>query len=119
MPRRFYTMSKVTYEGAKSPFNYETFDSGSELCYAKALDNDAKVLAWTKKHNIVIKYRNSKGGLSRYHPDFLVRRTRQVHLELVEIKGAHLRHDPNTDLKARAAQDWCKQRGMQYILLEV
>ncbi len=112
-------MSKVPYAGEKSPYNYETFDSGSELNYAQVLDNDDKVLAWTKKHNIVIKYRNSKGEISRYHPDFLVQRKNQLPPELVEIKGAHLRHDPNTELKARAAQDWCKQRGMKYILLVV
>lgn len=110
-------MSKITLEPQKSPFNYETFDSGSELTYAKKLEADEKVMAWTKKHNIMIKYRNSKGGISRYLPDFLVRRKDQTQLELVEIKGGHLRHDPNTDKKAQAAEDWCKQRGMVYRLI--
>jgi hypothetical protein len=109
--------NRFTLEGLKSPYNYEVMDSGSELNYAKQLEADPQVLAWTKKHNIIIKYRNNKGGISRYFPDFLVRRKNQTHLELVEIKGEHLRHDPNTELKAKAAEDWCRQRGMSYRLI--
>ena len=105
-------------EGQKSPYNYEIMDSGSESRYAAQLEEDNSVLAWTKKHNIIIKYRNKKGGISRYFPDFLVRRKSQQHLELIEIKGGHLKNDPNTALKARAAEDWCRQRGMQYKLIE-
>ena len=101
----------------KSPFNYESMDSGSELAYAKTLDADPNVLAWTKKHNVIIKYRNSKGGISRYFPDFLIRRKNQNHLELVEIKGGHLMHNPDVEQKRKAAEDWCRQRGMTYRLI--
>ena len=111
--------NRCTYEGTKSPFNFEIMDSGGELSYAKKLDGDESVLAWTKKHNVAIRYRNSKGGISRYIHDFIVRRKKQAHLELVEIKGGHLRHDPNIDLKIKAAEDWCRQRGMKYIFIEV
>ena len=110
-------MSKPIFEGNKSPYNYEVMDSGSELLYAQKLEANNDILVWTKKHNIIIKYRNKKGAISRYFPDFLVRRKNQNHLELIEIKGGHLRNDPNTDLKARAAEDWCRQRGMQYKLI--
>lgn len=109
--------NKTKIDCMKSPYNYEIMDSGSELKFAHQLEADPTVIAWTKKHNIIIKYRNNKGGISRYFPDFLVRRKNQSHLELVEIKGGHLRYDPNTDLKARAAEDWCKQRGMSYRLI--
>ena len=107
---------KTTFTGNKSPYNYEIMDSGSERAYAEDLEANDSVLAWTKKHGIAIKYRNKKGGISRYFPDFLVRRKNQVHLELIEVKGAHLRHDPNTELKKKAAENWCKQRGMTYKL---
>lgn len=113
-------MTKVAkyraFEATKSPYNFETMDSGTggESAYAQSLEADPDVIAWTKKHNIVIRYRNAKGGISRYFPDFLVRRKNQSHLELVEIKGNHLRHDPNVDAKKKAAEDWCKQRGMSY-----
>ena len=110
-------MGKSIFEGDKSPYNYEVMDSGSELLYAQQLEASNDILAWTKKHNVIIKYRNKKGGISRYFPDFLVRKKNQNHLELIEIKGGHLRNDPNTDLKARAAEDWCRQRGMQYKLI--
>lgn len=110
---------RTTYQGMKSPFNYEMMDSGSELAYAKKLDSDSNVLAWTKCHNVIIKYRNSKGGISRYFPDFLVRRKNQKNLEIVEIKGKHLKHNPEVELKKRAAEDWCKQRGMTYSLIVV
>ena len=106
-----------TLEGLKSPYNYEKMDSMSESTYAQQLENDSSVLAWTKKHGVIIKYRNKKGVVSRYFPDFLVCRKNQTHLELIEIKGAHLKNDPNTDLKAKAAEDWCRQRGMKYKLI--
>jgi hypothetical protein len=110
---------RIIYEGKKTPFNYEIMHRNGELGYAKGLDEDETVLAWTKKHNIIIKYRNKKGGISRYFPDFLIRRKNQNHLEIVEIKGAHLRHDPDVELKKRAAEDWCRQRGMSYRLIVV
>lgn len=107
---------KSMFEGEKSPYNYEMMDSGSERSYAEQLEADTGVLAWTKKHGIAIKYRNKKGGISRYLPDFLVRRKNQIHLELIEVKGEYLRYEPNTDLKAKAAENWCKQREMKYKL---
>ena len=107
---------KSKFTGNKSPYNYEKMDSDDEKAYAEELETDDSVLAWTKKHGISIKYRNKKGGISRYFPDFLVRRKNQTHLELIEVKGAHLRYDPNTDLKKKAAENWCKQRGMTYKL---
>lgn len=112
-------MSKARniFDATKSPFNYEVLDYGEELNYAKALESDPKILAWTKRHNIVIRYRNSKGGISRYLPDFLVVRKGQKEKELVEIKGGLTRHDPNVPLKARFAEDWCRERGMKYVLL--
>ena len=109
--------NRIPYEGKKSPYNYEIMHQKGELRFAQSLDNDESVLAWTKKHNIIIKYRNSKGGISRYFPDFLVRRKNQSNLELIETKGAHLSHNPDVDLKKRAAEDWCRQRGMTYRLI--
>ena len=111
--------NRQIYEGQKSPYNYEIMDSDSELSYAKGLDSNNEVAAWTKKHNIIIRYRNKNGGISRYLPDFLVRHKNTGLLELIEIKGGHLKHDPNVTAKAKAAEDWCKQRGMEYRLIPV
>lgn len=108
---------KQYYEGTKSPFNFEVMDSGDEKKYAESLDADEQVVAWTKAHKIVIRYRNKKGGISKYYPDFLVRRKNQNELELVEIKGSHLKDDPNVENKRKAADDWCFQRGMKYKLI--
>ena len=88
---------KPTFTGDKSPYNYEIMHSGDEQAYAEELETDNSVLAWTKKHGIAIKYRNKKGGISRYFPDFLVRRKNQIYLELIEVKGAHLRYDPKNN----------------------
>lgn len=110
-------IERSIFAALKSPYNYEAMDSGSELSYAKQLEADGEVLSWTKRHNIIIKYRNKNGGISRYFPDFLIRRKNQSYLELIEIKGSHLKHDPNTELKAKAAEDWCRQRGMVYQLI--
>jgi hypothetical protein len=110
---------KIFYEGKKSPYNFETFDSMDERAFAEALDADPAVLAWTKVHAVIIPYRNKKGVPAKYYPDFLVRRKNQAGLELVEIKGSHLKDDPNVKLKRKAAEDWCHQRGMTYIFREV
>lgn len=109
------------YKSEKSPFSHEVMDSldGGERGYAQKLDSDPDVLAWTKNHRIKIKYRNKKGGISRYIPDFLVRRKNTNSLELVEIKGSHLAADQNVDLKKQAAEDWCRRRGMTYRLIKV
>ena len=105
------------FMGLKSPFNYEKMDSGAESGYAKMLEADENVLAWTKRHDIIIKYRNKNGGISRYFPDFLVYRKNQLEKELIEIKGAHLKDDPNVTLKKEAAENWCRQRGLKYKLI--
>lgn len=108
---------KICFEGKKSPYNYEILHSSSgEKRFAEELDSDTNVLAWTKMHRIIIPYRNKKGVPAKYYPDFLVRRKNQDELELVEIKGSHLKDDPNVPLKKKAAEDWCHQRGMKYIL---
>ena len=111
--------SRYPFQAKKSPFNFEIMQSGDELAYAKTLEADPQVLAWTKKHNILIRYRNKKAQIARYLPDFLVRRKDQMELELVEVKGGHLMHDPDTQLKAGAATDWCRQRGMRYCLISI
>ena len=108
---------KIYFEGKKSPYNYEVLDSAvGEKRYAEELDQDSNVVAWTKVHKIIIPYRNKKGIPAKYYPDFLVRRKNQNELELVEIKGSHLKDDPNVALKKKAAEDWCHQRGMKYTL---
>jgi hypothetical protein len=109
--------NKQYYEGIKSPFNFESLDSGGERKYAEQLDADNDVLAWTKAHKIIIRYRNKKGFISKYYPDFLVRRKNQNELEIIEIKGSHLKDDPNVECKRKAADDWCFQRGMKYKLI--
>ncbi len=109
-------MAKIYFEGTKTPYNFETLDSAiGEKTFAESLEKDSSVLAWTKLHKIVIRYRNKKGVPAKYYPDFLVRRKNQDELELVEIKGNHLSHDPNNELKKKAAADWCHQRGMTFI----
>jgi hypothetical protein len=105
---------KIFYEGKKSPFNFEICHSQDEKRFAETLDTNENVIAWTKAHNIVIRYRNKKGTIARYYPDFLIRWKNKNELELVEIKGSHLNNDPNVELKCKAAEDWCFQRGMKY-----
>lgn len=107
---------KKIYKSQKSPYRYEKMDSlaGGELAYAQMLDEDADVLAWTKNHSIAIKYRNKRGGISRYLPDFLVRYKNTDVPTLIEVKGEHLMHDPDWKSKEKAAHDWCKVRGMEF-----
>ncbi|MEK6672776.1 MAG: TnsA endonuclease N-terminal domain-containing protein [Nitrospirota bacterium] len=72
------------------------------------------------RHNcnsgIEIPYVTESGNIRKYRPDFLVERidgTKEIH----EIKGRHLLENPDTLRKREAAENWCKRRGMKFILV--
>ncbi len=52
----------------------------------------------------------------KYRPDFLIERidgTKEIH----EIKGRHFLENPDTLRKREAAENWCKRRGMKFIVI--
>ena len=69
-------------------------------------------IVWTKKHKIRIPYRSERGLETYYVPDFLIEDDRGRFL--VEVKGWK---SSEVRVKAFVAIDFCKQRGMGYLLL--
>ena len=108
---------KIVYDkGRKTPFSFEILESiEGELDFVERhLEANPEVLAWTKRHDIEIPYRNKMGKISIYHPDFLVRYRSDHRLHLIEVKGKHLAENTDTRLKAREGDVFCQKRGMVY-----
>ena len=51
-----------------------------------------------------------------YHPDFLLERVDETK-EMHEIKGGHYLNNPDTIRKHEAAKNWCRKRGMRFIVV--
>jgi hypothetical protein len=97
----------------KSAFSLEYYDSTWERDYMTTLEKDPSVDAWTKNHGIRILYFDENKKVRTFAPDFLIRRTDGT-VELHEIKGGHLLRLPETKLKIKAGEDWCKVRKMLF-----
>ena len=102
----------------KSAFSVEYYQSEPELRFMEFLENENDVVKWTKNHGIRIPYQNLNGGIARYTPDFLIE-YRDGTQELVELKGRHMINNTITQMKSKAAIEWCKKRGIKYTLKEV
>lgn len=60
----------------------------------------------TRKHGLIIEYRDPDGITRPYEVDFVVRTGESIHL--VETKADKDLYTPSVALKARAAQAWCE-----------
>jgi len=99
----------------KTPYNFEIFDSESELEYAKSLEQNDDVSKWTKHHQIQITYLWS-GEQHHYEPDFLIE-FKDGHKELHELKGEIWLKDEVNKAKYNAAKKWCEERNVIYRLI--
>ena len=93
------------------------YDSLLERDYMRELEQAGGVVSWTKDHGIRIPYRVFGVIPRTYLPDFLVTFA-DGSKELHETKGAGFLAWLETHAKRRAADAWCKQRGMIYRLIE-
>lgn len=101
----------------RNPRGESSYDSLLERNYMLELEHIGGVVSWTKDHGIRIPYR-VLGLIPRtYWPDFLVTFA-DGSKELHETKGAGFLAWLETHAKRRAADDWCKQRGMIYRFIE-
>ena len=103
---------------SKSPYNFESFDSGLERLMMEKLDKDVEVARWQKRHGISIPWIDTHGRKCNYRPDFLVEYTdgRKV---LIEVKNPAMIDSPSVLRKRSAAQEWCRRRGMTYELATI
>ena len=93
----------------KSLFNRILGDSPLELRFAAFLENcsDREVLAYAKNYlavNFKLDYVNSRGDISNYYPDFLVKLC-DKRIVIVETKG---REDLDVPLKMARLRQWCE-----------
>jgi hypothetical protein len=101
----------------RNPRGESRYDSLLERNYMLELEHTGGIVSWTKDHGICIPYR-VLGLIPRtYLPDFLVTFA-DGSKELHETKGAGFLAWLETHAKRRAADAWCKQRGMIYRFIE-
>ena len=109
-------MSALSAGPKKSAFSVERYDSSWELAYMHRLEKDKTVAKWTKNHGITIQYVTEASNVRGYRPDFLVERI-DGKKELHEVKGGQYLQNPDTQRKHEAAKNWCRRRGMQFVVI--
>ena len=102
----------------KSPYNFEEYQSQLELRMMETLDDDPIVAKWMKRHGISIPWIDSQKHMRRYVPDFLVEYidARKV---LIEVKDPSRTDTDEVKRKRKAAEWWCKRRGMEYVIATI
>lgn len=102
----------------KSPWNFEKYQSDLERRMMLRLDGDPMVKRWMKRHGITIPWIDGQKHQRKYVPDFLVE-YEDGKKTLIEVKDPSRLDSDDVQRKRKAAELWCKQRGMEYILVTV
>ena len=97
----------------KSPYNFEVYDSHLEELYMMKMDADPFVAKWMKRHGISIPWIDTQKHQRRYRPDFLVEYA-DGSIAIVEVKDPSRMDSPEVLRKRKAAEMWCKRRGIEY-----
>jgi hypothetical protein len=100
----------------KSAYSVERYESSWELQYMQKLERDKTIVKWTKNHGITIEYITEAGNKRGYRPDFLVEKVDGAK-EIHEVKGTQFMDNLDTIRKHERAKTWCKQRGMNFIVV--
>ena len=104
---RPFVWSQQVYAANKCIFNYATCDNNFEVNFAKFLDRANDVKAFVKlvpRMNFYVEYRDSKGNLRFYYPDFVITTAYDEHI-IVETKGEV---DVEVEFKDRRIKTWCE-----------
>jgi type III restriction enzyme len=102
-----FVWSKMVYPADKCIFNYVPCDNDLEVEIAKLLDKDEEVIAFSKivsKIGFFVEYRDSKGNLRLYYPDFVVVTSNKEYF-IIEVKG---RVDEDVKYKDERIKLWCE-----------
>ena len=102
----------------KSPYNFEKYDSKLECWMMEKLDADPTVVKWMKRHGISIPWIDVQKHQRRYVPDFIVEYIDGKKL-ILEVKDPSRVDSDEVKRKRKAAEMWCKKRGMEYIIASV
>ncbi len=101
-----FVWSKQVYPADKCIFNYVPCDNNFEMDFAKFLDRAQDVEAFSKivpKIGFFVEYRDSKGNLRFYYPDFIIK-SKQGEKIIIETKG---RIDIDVEYKDKRMKIWC------------
>jgi len=104
---RPFVWSQQVYAANKCIFNYAACDNNFEVNFAKFLDRANDVKAFAKlvpRMNFYVEYRDSKGNLRFYYPDFVITTAYDEHM-IVETKGEV---DVDVEFKDRRIKTWCE-----------
>lgn len=102
----------------KSPFNYEDYQSGLEERMMSRLESDPTVKRWLKRHGISIPWIDGQKHQRRYVPDFLVEYI-DGRKAIIEVKDPSRMDSDDVMRKRKAAEIWCKQRRMEYVIATI
>lgn len=93
------------------------YRSGWELTYLRYLDSHAEVRSFVYE-GVKIPYVSNlrSGKLRTYYPDFYVE-FNDGSGQLVEIKPAKRVHQAVVQKKLKAAEQWCRERGVALVVL--
>ena len=102
----------------KSPWSFEKYQSDLERRMMDRLERDPYVKKWMKRHGITIPCIDGLKHQRRYVPDFLVEYDGGSKA-VIEVKDPSRIDSDDVKRKRKAAEMWCKQRNMEYILATV
>ncbi len=102
----------------KSPWNFEKYDSDLERRMMDRLERDPNVVKWMKRHGITIPWIDGQKHQRRYRPDFLVE-FEGNRIVIIEVKDPTRIDSDDVQRKRKAAEIWCKQRHMEYLIMTV
>ena len=102
----------------KSPWSFEKAQSSLELQMMYRLESDPHVVKWMKRHGITIKWIDGQKHQRRYVPDFLVEYEDGKKV-IIEVKDPSRLDSDDVKRKRKAAEIWCKQRNMEYIIATI
>src|SRR5438105_13304242 len=97
----------------KSPYNFERYQSDLERRMMVRLEADQNVRKWMKRHGISIPWIDGQKHQRRYVPDFIVEYDDGRRL-IIEVKDPSRIDSNDVQRKRKAAEMWCKQRGIEY-----
>jgi type III restriction enzyme len=116
--RSFVVQQQEIMVPKKSVFNKIIGDSGFELKFAAYLDKCDDIISFAKNYfgvGFKLDYQNSKGEISNYYPDFLVK-TKPNELWIIETKGLE---DVDVALKRKRLQQWVEDVNSQQGKIQV
>ncbi len=102
-----FPWTKLIFPADRCIFNYVPCDNDFEVDFAKFLDKAEDVKAFAKivyKIPFFVEYRDSKGNLRNYHPDFVAVNYKDEHI-IVETKGLI---DIDVEHKDKRIKIWCE-----------